>query len=276
MKVLVSVLGVGFVIVAHAPASAAMVCRIIVEAESGAILSKDGAECERRHSPASSFKIPLAIIGYEAGILVDDHSPAWHYKAEYAAWRESWKMTIAPTSWLRESVVWYSQEITRRLGAARLQEAVDRLDYGNRDLTGDPGRSNGLTNAWLSSSLAISPVEQIAFMRKLLAYSLPVSKKAIDQTISIMPTFPLAEGWIVRGKTGNDYLRKPDGERDRNRQFGWFVGWAQKDGHKILFAELIEDNAKIEEPASWRARDDLLAFLPRLLAEPRASKEVEK
>jgi beta-lactamase class D len=256
----------GLVWLVAAPAWAATVCRIVVDADSGATLAREGVECDVRVSPASTFKIPLAITGYDAGALVDEHTPAWPYKPEYEAWRDSWKATIDPSSWLRESVVWYSQELTKRLGFARFKEAVDRLRYGNRDVTGDPGRNNGLTNAWLSSSLAISPTEQIAFLRKLLAHGLPFSKMAIDRTLVIMPTFPLADGWVARGKTGNDFLRKPDGERDRDRQFGWFVGWAEKNGRKLVFAELIRDDAKIEEPASLRARADILAFLPQLIA----------
>ncbi|MBY6241442.1 class D beta-lactamase [Methylosinus sp. Sm6] len=252
----------GLFLVLAAPASAETVCRIVVEADSGAVLAKEGAGCERRNSPASTFKIPLALIGYEAGLLVDAHAPALPYKEGYAAWRESWKTTIDPTGWLRESVVWYSQELTKSLGAARFREAVDRLDYGNRDVSGDPGRANGLTRAWISSSLAISPAEQIAFLRGLLAYRLPFSQRAIDQTVAIMPSFPLADGWIARGKTGTG---TPTGAR-ADRQFGWFVGWADKAGDKIVFAELIEEEAKTDEPAGLRARADALAVLPRLLS----------
>jgi len=247
-----------------APASAAPICRLIVEAETGATLVREGAECERRNSPASTFKIPLALIGYEAGLLIDAHSPALPYKEKYAAWRESWKTTIDPTSWLSESVVWYSQELAERLGAAGFSEAIERLGYGNRDVSGDPGRNNGLTHAWLSSSLAISPDEQVAFLRRLLDYRLPFSRRAIDQTVAIIPSFRLADGGLARGKTGTGTPTGPHGP-SADRQFGWFVGWAEKGGRKILFAELIDEVAKSEEPAGFRARADMLDFLPRFL-----------
>ncbi|ASX27927.1 hypothetical protein BA173_03570 [Rickettsia sp. MEAM1 (Bemisia tabaci)] len=52
------------------------------------------------------------------------------------------------------------------------------FSYGNQDTSGDKGKNNGLTNAWLSSSLEISPEEQIAFLQKLAADQLPVSLKA--------------------------------------------------------------------------------------------------
>jgi beta-lactamase class D len=245
---------------------AAPVCTLLVEADSGKVLERQGAQCETRNSPASTFKIALAVMGYDAGILSDEHTPAWPYKEEYAAWMESWKKTVDPTSWLRDSVVWYSREITRRLGSDRFQDYVERLDYGNHDLSGDPGRNNGLTNAWLSSSLKISPTEEVAFLRKLLSHQIPVSNQALDRTIAVLPQFPLPDGWIAHGKTGNGFQPGPDGKPDHDRQFGWFVGWAQKADRRVIFARLVKDDARIEEFASLRARDGVLADLPQLLA----------
>jgi beta-lactamase class D len=71
------------------PLFAAPVCTLVVEADSGKVLQQVGAQCETRNSPASTFKIAIAVMGYDAGILSDAHAPAWPYKEEYAAWRES-------------------------------------------------------------------------------------------------------------------------------------------------------------------------------------------
>jgi len=155
---------------------------------------------------------------------------------------------------------------TRRLGAGRFQRYVDDPNYGNRDLSGDPGENNGLASAWLSSSLKISPLEQTAFLRRLLSRQLPVSKDAMDLTEAIMPQFPLPDGWTVYGKTGTGFQPGPLGAPDHDRQFGWFVGWAQKGARRVVFARLLKDEAKNEEYAGPRARDSVLADLPRLLA----------
>ncbi len=245
-------------------------CTVVVDAATGDVLVKQGEGCDVRNSPASTFKVALSVMGYDSGILQDAHAPAWPYKQEYKAWRESWKQATDPTYWLKESVVWYSQQLTQKLGMERFQRFVDAFDYGNRDLSGDPGRHNGLTRAWLSSSLQISPTEQIAFLRKLLARKLPVSARAQEMTMEIMPTFLLADGWTVQGKTGTGDQRKADGTLDDDRQFGWFVGWARKGDRQLVFARLIKDQARIESTAGFRARDTVLADLPGLLA--RASK----
>jgi beta-lactamase class D len=251
------------------PRPATVACTLLVDAGTGDVRTQEGAECGVRNSPASTFKVALSLMGFDAGILQDAHAPAWPYKEEYKAWRESWKRTTDPTWWLKESVVWYSQKMTRTLGMERFRRYVDAFEYGNRDLSGDAGRDNGLTNAWLSSSLQISPVEQIAFLRKILSRKLPVSAHAYDMTMAIMPTFPLPDGWTVYGKTGSGSQRKPDGTLDQDRQFGWFIGWARKGDRLIVFARLIKDAERIETPAGFRARDSVLADLPALLAKER-------
>ncbi|NBJ10621.1 class D beta-lactamase [Microvirga arsenatis] len=241
-------------------------CTLVTELETGRILKREG-DCERRNSPASTFKVPLSLMGYDAGILKTEDEPAWPYKPEYKAWNEAWRKTITPRPWLRDSVVWYSQALTREMGMERFRRYVDAFQYGNRDVSGDKGKANGLTHAWLSSSLQISPVEQIGFLRKLLKRELPVSRRAHDMTLAIMPTFPLPDGWIAYGKTGSGFQPSANGSPDRERQFGWFVGWAQKGERRILFARLIRDERKETSVASFRARDSLLAELPALIAD---------
>jgi len=240
-----------------APAAERLACSLLVDAGSGAVIESRGPDCERRNSPASTFKLALALIGYREGVLADAHHPAWPFKPGYPSWRESWKQTIDPALWQMESVLWYSQELTRRLGAERLQREVDRLAYGNRDLSGDPGRKNGLTRAWLSSSLLISPAEQVAFVRALLTdASAPAGR-----TRAVVPAFPLPGGGTVHGKTGAGLIRRPDGTLDRSRYFGWFVGWAEIGRRRLAFARLIEDESQETIPAGFRARDAMLAEL---------------
>ncbi len=240
-------------------------CTIVTELDTGRVLKREG-DCERRSNPASTFKVPLAVMGYDAGILTGEDKPAVPYKPEYKSWNEAWKKTTTPRSWLKVSVLWYSLVVTGELGTPRFKRYVDAFDYGNRDVSGDKGKNNGLTRSWLSaSSLQISPVEQIAFLTRLLKRELPVSKKAHDTTLAIMPTFPLPDGWTAYGKTGTGFQPTRNGAFDRNRQFGWFVGWAQKGERKVLFARLIRDERKESGVASFRARDGLLAELPALL-----------
>jgi beta-lactamase class D len=241
-------------------ASAAATCTLVVDATTGAALVHTGDRCEQPLTPASTFKIPLSLIGFDSGILRDADRPAWPYKEEYQAWIEDWKRTTTPQTWLRDSVVWYSQELTRALGEEKFHKYVEALRYGNRDVSG------GLTTAWLSSTLRISAVEQVSFVRRMVQRQLPVSRDAIDRTMAIMP-MQESGGWRISGKTGTGFQRRPDGTNDPDRQVGWFVGWARRDGRVLVFARLIEDERREDSRAGLRARDTLAADWPGLLAQ---------
>ena len=139
-------------------------------------------------------------------------------------------------------MVWYSQQLTLWLGPERLQRYVKRFNYGNQDLSGNPGMNDGLTQAWLDSSLQISPLEQVAFLHRLVSRQLGVSTRAYDMTARLTALAPTAGGWEVHGKTGTGY--RMAGERggpDLRRQIGWFVGWASRGARTIVSAHVIMD-----------------------------------
>ncbi len=96
-------------------------------------------------TPASTFKIAISLMGYDSGFLKDEHAPALPFRQGYPDWNPSWKTTTDPTSWIRNSVVWYSQQVTRSLGAVRFRRYATAFHYGNEDVSGDPGRHDGLT-----------------------------------------------------------------------------------------------------------------------------------
>lgn len=250
---------------APAAAQAETLCTAFADAASGKVLAQEGTGCERRVTPASTFKIPIALMGYDAGILIDATQPSWPFKPGYADWREEWKRDTDPTWWMKESVVWYSQEITGKLGMERFRRYVDGFGYGNRDVSGTKGKHDGLTQAWLSTSLAISPLEQVGFLSRMLNGTLPVSAHAVAMTAAITRFPDTANGWQVHGKTGMGFALDKAGKPVRGKPYGWFVGWATKDGRTITFARLERDATRQETPTSWRARDAMLAELPGML-----------
>lgn len=213
------------------PALAKTVCFVAVE--DGKIIEKLG-NCEERYTAASTFKIPLAAMGFDSGILQDVKKPVWKKKPEYEAYLDVWNENHWPSKWLKNSCVWYSQELTKKMGMEKFSKYVRDFNYGNMDISGNPGKNDGLTNCWLSSSLKVSPMEQISFLKKLLEGKLPISKSAHNKTIDSIEFSPWVNGWEVHGKTGSGY----NGEK--NNRIGWFVGWLSKGERKVLFAHLIE------------------------------------
>jgi beta-lactamase class D len=235
---------------------AEVICTLVVDAASGAVRVQEGG-CDVPAAPASTFKTALALMGFDSGILTAPDAPAWPYQNRYNAGRAEWKVTTTPRSWLRDSVLWFSRELTAKLGADRFDAYVEAFEYGNADVSGDPGRNNGLTHSWLNSSLKVTPAEQVTFLRRMVAGELPVSPSARDTVMAIMPKFT-AGAWTVSGKTGTYYERHGDGSFNTERQLGWFAGWAERGEERLVFAYLIRDTKRKSSPAGPRARDALL------------------
>lgn len=252
-----------FACLALAPCAQAAVCTAVSDARSGRVLRQQGP-CSERVTPASTFKIALALMGYDAGYLSDEHLPSLPFKQGYADWIPAWRATTDPTTWIRNSVVWYSQLLTEWLGAGRFQHYVTAFGYGNQDLSGDAGQANGLTHAWLTSSLQISALEELKFLHRVIAHELPVSARAYEMTGRIT-LIGVVDGWEVHGKTGNGSRQNPDRSADRTRQVGWFVGWATKGARVVAFARCLQDETPEQESAAKRARESMMADLPGIL-----------
>lgn len=242
------------------PAAGVLPTAGVLPAAGGAPLIEEG-DCDRQATPASTFKIAISLMGFDAGLLQSADAPRWPFKPHYGGMRPETRRATTPQSWMRHSVIWYSQQVTRNLGPERFAAYVQAFDYGNRDAGGDPGAGNGLTRAWLSSSLQISPRQQAFFMQKLVTGELPVSRAAVTKTAGIMEYGLQPGGWTVFGKTGTGFAQNPDGSLNRDRAYGWFVGWAERHQEVVCFARLIRDDRRQTRPAGPRARDALLADL---------------
>ncbi len=231
-------------------------------------------DCKARHSPCSTFKAAISVMGFDSGVLVDETHPMWPYQPGYVDWISTWKQPINPTTWMKYSVVWYSQEITTKLGMDKFKNYLSKFNYGNQDVTGSHDKSltgsfeaSGLTNSWLGSTLKISGEEQTAFLQKLVDAKLPVSPKSQEMTKKIMYLEELKGGWKLYGKTGsNSETVNADGSINKDVQMGWFVGWIEKGNRKIVFAHYIEQKSKeyLGIRAKVMAREKLLDIIKSL------------
>lgn len=258
-----SVLALGL---AASTAQARTVCTAVADAATGKLVVQQG-NCSERVTPASTFKIAISLMGYDSGFLKDAFTPALPFRAGYPDWGGAeWRQPTDPSRWIKYSVVWFSQQVTQSLGQARFQQYVDAFQYGNKDVSGDPGKHNGLTRAWIGSSLKISPLEQVAFLEKLVNRKLPVAPHAFDMTRQITEMSQLPDGWDIHGKTGTGFPHYADGSADRAHGYGWFVGWAQKGARTYVFARLIQDEKLEPGTAGLRARAAFMKELPALLS----------
>lgn len=205
-------------------------------------------------------------MGFDAGILQDEHTPSWPFQPGYPDWGgEAWRQPTDAARWMKYSVFWFSQQVAHRLGPERFQSYVDAFDYGNRDVSsGDPSELNGMNGAWNISSLRISPLEQLGFLERLVNRRLPVSARAYEMTVRITSIETTPDGWEIHGKPGTG---SPgfDGHYDASRAYGWFVGWASRGTQTLVFARLTQDEQAAQPNAGMRTRDQMLKELPRYL-----------
>lgn len=220
--------------------------RCFVAKENGQFVRQEG-NCKKRHSPFSTFKIAIALMGFDSSILNTPQKPLIEFtpkiKKQFAPWYNPQKYPAmlysaraqTPKTWMKYSVIWYSQYVTQKLGIEKFQYYLNILDYGNKDVSGTLQRNDGILSSWLDSSLQISPLEQVAFLEKLSNRNLSISKQAQEKTIAIMKLENIGDDWKLYGKTGGGI------------KSGWFVGWVEKGHRRIVFAQYTtqQENALI-------------------------------
>jgi len=225
--------------------------------ENGKTLKSEG-DCSTSWAPQSTFKIPLSLMGFDSNILKSENDPSWSLPNGVDPYINVCKGDHNPRTWMRDSCLWYSRVLTPKLGMEKFQHYISKFAYGNMDLSG------GLTDAWISSSLKISPEEQVGFLQNFIDHKLPVVDKAYKITKNIMFIQEMAGGWKLYGKTGNGLQFDKDGNKT-DLQHGWFVGFIQKNGRTIVFANHITDDKKEDVFASFRARNEALNKLYYLI-----------
>ncbi|MBA3535269.1 MAG: class D beta-lactamase [Tatlockia sp.] len=205
--------------------------------------------CNTRIAADSTFKIALSLMAFNQGIIKQDTVFKWDgIKREYPDWNQD----LTPQTWLKYSSVWVSQLLTPKLGNARIKEYLKDFHYGNQDFSGDPGKNNGLLYAWLASSLKISAVEQLHFLKAMLTHKLALSNESVLNTRKNLYKGKLDNGADYYGKTGsgrngrNERLSNPSKLRD-----GWFVGFVEKGKQRYIFVSNLTDKVPASKDKSY-------------------------
>jgi beta-lactamase class D len=176
-------------------------------------------KCAERLLPASTFKIMNALIGLETGVIPDeDYLIKWDgTQHQIASWNQDHSLKTA----MQNSVVWYYQELARRVGREKMQGYIGAVGYGNGDISGP------IDAFWLDGSLKISADEQVEFLKRLYQGDLPFSERSmkIVKEILVQET---TDSYELSGKTGSGQV---DGIYT-----GWYVGYVERDDNVYVFA----------------------------------------
>ncbi len=194
---------------------------MLIESADGKIKHQYNVNDEESFVPASTFKIPNTLIILEEGLIKDaSEIIAWDgVEREYAPWNKDQTLKTA----FQYSCVWCYQRYAKKVGHKKYQAYLSDFNYGNQ-LTG-----NEITRFWLDGDLKVSVKDQMSFLRKLYAESLPIEKQHIKTLKSIM----LSESnsqikvWSKTGWSGKD---------------GWYVGYLVVNEQTWFFANHMEIN----------------------------------
>jgi beta-lactamase class D len=191
-------------------------------------------QANQRVLPASTFKIPNTLIALEEGAVADGKEIIkWDgIDKGMAAWNKDQSIETA----FPASCVWFYQELAKRVGKDKYEFYVKKMKYGNEQTGQD------VTTFWLKGDLKISPVEQIAFLKKIYTREYSFKPSSYDLLRKIMiteqtPTFS------IRAKTG----------WAATQRVGWIVGYVESGDQVWFFATNIE----IEKPQDLHLRQEV-------------------
>ncbi|UZR98602.1 class D beta-lactamase [Chondrinema litorale] len=182
----------------------------------------DSARCSQQFIPASTFKIFNSLVAFETGVIPDtSFIMKWDgVKRNYDSWNQDLNIAKA----FKYSAVWFYQEIARQVGEEKMQYYIDKNHYGNQNIQG------GIDMFWLDGELRISQLEQIDLLRKLYHNELEFSNKNQDLVKAIMLN-EKNDKYALYAKTGWSVINQMN--------YGWFVGWVERDGNVYYFATNI-------------------------------------
>jgi beta-lactamase class D len=210
--------------------------------------------CKERFTPASTFKIPNSLIAVEEHIVENPNSLLKWDSVESG--NPLWDKDLTLREAFRVSCVPCYVRIANKIGESSYRKYLDKLDYGNRSTANATSDVNMKIAFWLTGELKISQEEQIAFLRKLYDYKLPVSKRSIDVTKEILVD-EKKEDYILSGKLGRG------NDPNARKVIGWYVGYVEKDGNVYFFATNFE-SADPSENFGGARKDITLKILRKL------------
>ncbi|MFZ1528879.1 MAG: penicillin-binding transpeptidase domain-containing protein [Ferruginibacter sp.] len=187
-----------------------------------------------RFLPASTFKIVNGLIALETGVAANENMVIkWDGQVRlFPNGKEAkdWNQDLAFKDAFKKSSVPYFQELARRIGKDTMQQWIDSLGYGNRNMSGP------IDSFWLNNRLKISPDEQLGLMKKLYFDQLPF-RKSVQETMRNIMLQEDNTAYKLSYKTGWGF-------DEAGNAIGWLTGWIEENRHVYFFVTLVKSPDK--------------------------------
>ena len=194
---------------------------VLYDAQNNSFTGYNKKRAEVQFYPASTFKIYNSLIGLNTGVVKNVDDIFYKYNGE-KVFLESWAQDSNLRYAIKVSQVPAYQLLARKIGTEKMQEEINKLNFGNKKI------GEEVDQFWLRGPLKISAVEQCELLTKLAKNELPYTKD-IQKQVQEITVLENTEEWTMHGKTGwaTSNIEIP---------VGWFVGWIEKDGKVYSFA----------------------------------------
>lgn len=216
---------------------------ILYDATSGKTHVSDSEIVQTPYPPCSTFKIPNSLIALDLGVAKKkSHHMRWDAKKypKQKWWSSSWAKDQTLESAFQNSVLWYYQELAKKIGFENYQTYLEKFDYGNVALTGD------VDEFWIRGSLRITQREQIQFLQNFYQERWDLKKEAYAIVKEIL-VLEEAETSKLSGKTGTCKL-------DDDKQLGWLVGYYETPDNVIYYSLVLSGKTYNDIPKQKRIK----------------------
>jgi len=211
-------------------------CAVLYSPKNNQYLYYNKTICEQEVSPFSTFKIISALLGLDNGVVNNESSTMNYNGTKYP--NPKWNKNLTLKEAFQSSCIWYFKQIVDTIGANKMQEALNDLQYGNRDITQWQGSGintfEDLNGFWLDSSLKISPIEQVQVLSKIFEEK----SKFVSSNIEVLKSIMLID---------DDGIKKIYGKTGTGNGKAWFVGFSEENDIKEYFAIYLYDDKQFTD-----------------------------
>lgn len=206
---------------------------LIYDYEKDLLITNNSVDIERASLPASTFKILNTLIVLEEGVVntVNDtiNWPESIDTSKYG-YRPRIFKNLSVEEAFKASAGWAYVEMAKKIGKERYVDYLNKLDYGNGDLSIDD------TDFWNFGDFAVTPEEQIKLLVDIYVEDVPFLKNSVNTLKRIM-IVEENQNYILRAKTG--------WTRFGGRDVGWWVGYVERKENLFFFTTRIEKDRKV-------------------------------
>ena len=225
-------------------------CAVIYDLENNKYSIYNTSLSKQETSPYSTFKIVSTLAGLNNGVIENETSTMNYDGVQYpvAEWNEDLTLEEA----FQTSCIWFFRQIIDKVGSAEMQSELQKLEYGNCDISewngGNLNPMPELNGFWLDSSLKISPLEQVQVLKRIFEGESIYS----DEQVAVLKEIMLVSDDTkkIYGKTGSG----SNGE-------AWFVGFTEENEQRVYFAVYLNDHTQLDKVSGGVAREIALEIL---------------